>query len=117
LSFNSGKGEADAVSTLIVQSPDGVAHEILSLPGPSAIRFQSWTPDGLDLIYSTQTAASPVPTLWRIPAIGGTPTDLRATVNAPRNLNAVALSPDGRRIAYAAGRTAFEIWTMEGFLR
>jgi hypothetical protein len=59
----------------------------------------------------------PVPTLWRIPAVGGTPKGLMATVNTPRNLNTVTLSPDGRRIAYAAGCTAFEIWTTEGFLR
>jgi serine/threonine-protein kinase len=115
-SLNTGKQEKDIVSSLMVQSPSGNTHELLSLPGPSAIRFQEWTPDGRDVIYSTQTAVSPVPRLWRIPASGGTPRDMMTTVDAPQNLNAVALSPDGRRIAYTAGRTAFEIWTMEGFL-
>ena len=114
-SSNTGKGE-DAASSLSVQSPDGVAHELFSLHGSNTILFQAWAADGGDLIYSSQTAAAPVPRLWRISALGGPPREMMIQLDTPLNADFVAVSPDGRRIAYTAGRTAFEIWTMEGFL-
>jgi len=115
-SSNRGSGPQDGAASLEVQSTDGVRHTLVTLQGRRAILFQAWTPDGRDLIYSSRSDAAPVPRLWRIPAIGGTPKDMLIPLDTPYNLNSVALAPDGRRVAFTAGRTAFEIWTMEGFL-
>jgi hypothetical protein len=68
------------------------------------------------LIYTSRSQASPVPRLWRIPADGGTPTDMMISTDMRTNQFFVTLAPDGRRIAYTAGRSAFEIWVMDNVL-
>lgn len=116
LSSNRGTGPQDGAASLEVQSPDGVRRTLVTMQGRRGILFQAWTPDGRDLIYSSRSEAAPVPRLWRIPAIGGTPQDMLIPLDTPYNLNFVALAPGGRRVAFTAGRSAFEIWSMEGFL-
>lgn len=88
----------------------------MTLPGRRAVLFQGWTGDGRELIYSSRTEASPIPRLWRVPATGGTASDMNVPLDTPHNQNFVALAPDGRCVAHTAGRTAFEIWTLDALL-
>jgi Tol biopolymer transport system component len=54
--------------------------------------------------------------LWLVPLTGGEPKKIGMT---PTGFTSMAVSPDGRHIAYAvtdAGRATTEIWTLENFL-
>ena len=50
--------------------------------------------------------------LWSIPATGGAPRKLNLGVKVKH----LSLHPDGRRIAFTAGKTDGAIWVMENFL-
>ena len=51
--------------------------------------------------------------LWRIPADGGQPQEVGLAMDRLRHLR---VHPDGRRIAFTAGRQTGEMWVMENFL-
>jgi len=57
----------------------------------------SWSPDGTQLVFSR----SPLPTdIWKMNAAGG---DLTPVIETDEHSDAVAWSPDGRRIAFKHG--------------
>lgn len=115
-SSNRGDGPVDGVASLEVRPPGEAPRVLVTLPGRRAVLFQGWTGDGRELIYSSRTEASPIPRLWRIPATGGRAADMNIPLDTPHNQNFVALAPDGRCIAHTAGRTAFEIWSLDALL-
>jgi hypothetical protein len=51
--------------------------------------------------------------VWRIPAEGGEP---QKTELAMEGLRSLRFHPDGKRIAFSAGRQQYEVWVMENFL-
>jgi Tol biopolymer transport system component len=62
-----------------------------------------------------------MPELWVISAQGGEPRKLdlpKSFQNSAMavNLRQPSIHPDGRHIAYTAGRDTSEVWVMENFL-
>lgn len=51
--------------------------------------------------------------MWKIAVQGGKPEKLELTMDTIRPLR---IHPDGRRVAFAAGFPAWEVWVMENFL-
>ena len=51
--------------------------------------------------------------LWRVSAEGGEPRKLDLTAEAIRDL---CVHPDGRHIAYTAGKDRLEVWALDNFL-
>ncbi|MFN2498719.1 MAG: tetratricopeptide repeat protein [Pyrinomonadaceae bacterium] len=79
-----------------------------------------WTPDGQRILFVLrQDPARPdKPSdqtfeLWQVSAAGGEPQRLGLPSERLRDL---ALHPDGKRLAFAAGQTKNEVWVMKNFL-
>jgi len=74
---------------------------------PAYLSLHGWTPDSRALLLARATGSSPYQ-LWRIPVLGGEPTDLRfSLVPTP---NSISLRPDGRQIAYTERVMQHELW-------
>ena len=78
--------------------------------GAAKPRVMSWTPDGRYLDYTVWDERE----LWRVPVAGGDP-ELLEWRGMERQVG-ISFHPDGERIAFHAGKYAFEVWVMEGFL-
>jgi hypothetical protein len=91
------------------------------LAGRSAaqrIQTLAWTPDGRHLLFGMDRAGadasgSAITELWRISSEGGQPQKLELAMDSLRDLR---MHPDGRHIAFVAGRHKGEVWVMENFL-
>jgi Tol biopolymer transport system component len=68
-----------------------------------------WSADGRHLMY--QLGEGDSARLWRVPAQGGEPEPLELILGEQPEF-----SPDGTRIAYDYGESAYEIWVMENYL-
>lgn len=97
---------------LEVQSIGGPPRELVRVKPPNDLRFQMWTPDGQDILYTQWTGpvTSAFP-LWRIAAKGGEPRDTHFAFAGAINLG--SLSPDGRRVAYTERELFWELWIDE----
>lgn len=76
----------------------------------------AWTPDAASILLftakSTRDPADREVTLWSVDANGEVARRLRLAEHVnPANL---AIHPDGRRIAFMAGKARGEVWVMEG---
>ena len=109
----------DLVVVKMIPSAGGALRELIRLEkGENIPGFGPlvWSPDGSQILF-TKGGTSPQGMrfeLWRVPAEGGKPhkTDL-----AMDGLREVRIHPDGRRIAFSAGRPeSAEVWVMENFL-
>jgi Tol biopolymer transport system component len=79
-----------------------------------------WSPDGRYILYFDRTSDKLVPgttkrqsELWRIPVAGGPPERLGLTGNT---MNNPAVSPDGRRLAFADFTDRNGYWVLDNFL-
>jgi Tol biopolymer transport system component len=75
-----------------------------------------WTPDGNQILFGKGTVVPgkrPHIEVWRVPVRGG---KTESTDLAMPRLRDLSIHPDGRRLAFAAGRNEFEVWVMENFL-
>jgi Tol biopolymer transport system component len=75
-----------------------------------------WTPDGESVLFLVVTngADGPVNTLWSVSKAGD---DAEQIADLPDYAGGgVRLHPDGRRIAYRAGRLLGEVWSLDGLL-
>jgi Tol biopolymer transport system component len=81
------------------------------MPFPGSV---AWTPDGLSLLVSKKpNPRSPATELWLVPVQGGEPRKLDLVAD---NLCDVRVHPDGRHIAYTAGKDRQEVWALSNFL-
>jgi Tol biopolymer transport system component len=71
----------------------------------------AWTHDGKHLLFVKQVKKSK-PQLWKISVEGAKPQSL----GSADGLGHLRLHPDGRWIAFTAGRTKRDLWVMENFL-
>jgi Tol biopolymer transport system component len=93
-----------------------LAREVLSVdyegqryPSMSSVQ---WTRDGRYLLYAVWDYESESGRLWRVSVAGGDPepTELVLEGEFPQ------FHPDGRRIAFDYGESAWEIWVMQNYL-
>ena len=99
----------------IVPAVGGKAREVLRLPEAGTFTAAlTWSADGRYVIFSTAGSDQRSQELWRVPAAGGEPQNLGL---AMEGLQEVSAHPDGRRIAFSAGKPGTsEIWVMENLL-
>jgi Tol biopolymer transport system component len=104
-------------NALMVVRADGVARELLRLKESERFygsRTIQWTPDGRYILFVKQANEKAPCELWRIPAEGGQAQNLGV---AMEELDELRVHPDGRRLAFMAGKKdAGEVWVMENFL-
>lgn len=95
--------------TLEVQTLGGTPRELLRVQAPNDLRFQLWTPDGQDILFTRWTGRiTPSFPVWRIAAKGGEPRDTRFAFTGAIHMG--SLSPDGGRIAYTEQELFWELW-------
>lgn len=74
----------------------------------------AWTPDGLSLLFTVKPGPRGSKTeLWLVSAQGGEPRKLDL---AAENIRDLRIHPDGRHIAYTAGKDRLEVWALDHFL-
>lgn len=109
-------GRSLAFSSLVEKS-QGICIKVVAVSGGEArvmAQWQeeqhptvTWEPDGRHVIAATRAG------LWRIPADGRPAQKIETDIKGARD---VAVSPDGRRLAFTAGESKAEVWVMENFL-
>jgi len=78
----------------------------LVLPADMIPRGINWFPDGARLVISASSRKVMTPSLWSASILGGAPRRIRDTADQG------SISPDGSSVAFLAGKSAREIWTM-----
>ena len=92
----------------------GEPHELFRVQEPEWIYVHFWTLDGRQVLFSRiKDFIKMEQELWRIPAEGGEPQKLGLAMD---RLGDLRVHPDGRLIAFTAGKASAEIWVMENFL-
>lgn len=107
---------ADGAAQLVVLPLAGGEPRVV-LDGVNARASADWAPDGQSLVVADHAAADGdddgVFSLVHVPLDGGTPSPLGGEM---KFMQRIQLSPDGRQVAFQAGRQRTEIWVMEQFL-
>jgi len=97
----------------LIPATGGEARDLLRgvpMPFPGSV---AWTPDGLNVLFTERLNPDSKTELWLIPAQGGAPRKLDLAAEAIRDL---CVHPDGRHLAYTAGKDRLEVWALENFL-
>lgn len=102
-------------TTLDVISSGGPARRLLQISGREWIKVVGWAPDSQQILFTRgdKLAGEVSTTLWRISVRGGEPRGIEVGVPV---LHAVRFHPDGKRVAFDAGRRGAEILRLEGLL-
>ncbi len=112
LAFAAGERGSNVLKVL--PADGGEARDVLrgvEMPLPGSV---AWTPDGLSLLFTrTPGPRSSRTELWRVPVQGGEPEKLDL---ADDNIRELRLHPDGRHIAYTAGKDRQQVWALSNFL-
>ena len=69
----------------------------------------AWTPDGAALVFSSEHGDASRPTLWRVPAAGGTP----AHLGLSDGVYDLSISRQGNLLAFAQESDDFDIYRVE----
>ncbi len=82
------------------------------------IRTLAWTPDARHLLFGMEQPAAgaserAMTELWLVPVEGGSPRKMDLSMDSLVDLR---MHPDGRHVAFVAGRHLGEVWVMENFL-
>jgi Tol biopolymer transport system component len=101
----------------VTPAAGGEPRELLRRQPPEGIGDLGWMPDSRRIVYATRTSGEERKfELWRISAEGGEPQSLGLTMEG-LSLYGLSVHPDGRRIAFTAGRPhRNEVWVLENFL-
>ena len=95
---------------MVMPAAGGDPRQVLKLER-AELSGVEWTRDGSQLLFSR--VGEPATEMWRISADGGQPRSLGLNTNQNAR---ISLHPDGKHIAYTAGKTNIEVWVMENFL-
>ena len=103
---------------LLVPVAGGDTQELLRLNRPEGILLSwsvEWMPDSASVLAIKDTGQRRE--LWQVPIAGTPPRKLDIDLTSWANGNSgFAVHPDGRQIAYTAGKNTYEIWALENFL-
>jgi Tol biopolymer transport system component len=102
--------ESKSLAIALMPARGGEPREIASFPDAAAM---DWLPDGKHLLM--RRVGKSGAELWKIAVDGGNAERID-TGGAMAEFGNIRVSPDGRSIAFIAGRTTSEIWEMENFL-
>ena len=105
-----------ASSGLIVPLDGGEPREVIRVNRPASLQgnLVAWSPDGRGIIVRRQLAPESSELLL-VPIDGTTPLKLDVDVSelaAPQ----ISIHPDGKRLAFTAGREITDVWVLENFL-
>jgi Tol biopolymer transport system component len=114
LAFAVRDAQSGSKTLQVVPAAGGEARDLLRgvpMPFPGSV---AWTPDGLSLLFTRTPGPRGSKTeLWLVSAQGGEPRRLDLTAD---NIRELRLHPDGRHIAYTAGKDRQEVWALSNFL-
>jgi Tol biopolymer transport system component len=114
LAFAVHEAESQSRVLKVLPAAGGEARDVLrgvEMPLPGSV---AWTPDGLSLLFTTTPGPRSSRTeLWLVPVQGGEPRKLDLVADNTRDLR---VHPDGRHIAYTAGKDRSEVWALSNFL-
>ena len=116
---------------LLIPVAGGEIRELFRVAQPAAVRDLMWTPDSQSLYFrkgpstvgargrGANATADTRAELWRVPIDGSEARAVEAAIDMDMRLP-VALSPDGRRLAFirsdGGGPVKSEVWKLENFL-
>jgi WD40 repeat protein len=110
-------GQSNQQVLIVIPVAGGVARELHRVGKPGGfLRFASWTPDGTQIlsgITQQDTSLQLKTEYFLVPATGGEPKKIASLMAGITDLS---FNPDGKRIAFAAGRSRSEVWVIENFL-
>lgn len=110
-------GSRGASVLTIVPAGGGAPHDLFSVNLPERLIAQAWSPDSRVIVLTRFAPGSSDPhRVWRIDRARGTPVDMHIGIRGLTGVNALALSSDGRRLAYTEGFVSWEARVMDGFL-
>ena len=92
--------------TIQVRRPDGSLRTLLTAPPGANVAVHAWSADGEYVLFTTG-GPDAVGSLFRVPASGGVPVDLR--VRWVSNPNQASISPDSREIAVTETSVDYEL--------
>jgi Tol biopolymer transport system component len=101
----------------VVDVATGQSRTIHRVDRPASLsNFTEWTPDGQRVLIASSLPSGGAPTLWSIPATGGEAVKLQLRIDRIGGYNSFRIHPDGRRVTFADGEVAQEVWKLEHFL-
>jgi Tol biopolymer transport system component len=110
--------DAKSMAVLLFPTAGGAPRELLRVALSTAIRNgPAWLPDSRGVAILKMPDGDGIrgtPELWLVPIEGGTPRRMDLQMAAETNL--MRVHPDGRRLAYVAGETKYEVLVLENFL-
>lgn len=111
-------GETGVSRLLVREAESGEEIELLQTESPERIAIPTWTADSSRIVFFRKNEKNQVSELWSVKPDGSSlmHTSLSAQHVDGLNLEELSVHPDGRHIAFSAGKTRFEIWSLENFL-
>jgi len=100
-------------------APGGGVRELLRIPPGELVRDLVWAPDGRSLLFTRKPADRSLkgeagwPAVWQVDATTGEVRPLGLKMDRLRDL---AVSPDGRKIAFTTGAPLRYPWIVENYL-
>ncbi len=101
-------GKATGATIAVVGAAGGDARRVLTLPG-GELTDLNWAPGGSRLVVGTRGSSGS--RLWLVSASGDS---MQEIPSPPDRLPGLSFSPDGKQLAYAAGKTTQEVWVLHG---
>jgi Tol biopolymer transport system component len=106
--------EYEATTLNVIPASGGPARLLLRISGQEWMKVVGWAPNSGEILFTRgdKLGGEASTTLWRISAIGGVPSSIETGVPV---LHAIRFHPDGRRVAFDAGRRGAEIRALTVF--
>ena len=110
VAYRTGDGKSNGIEVVPIAGGEPKAIVRATLPN-SVGHFVDWLPDSRRLLLPTRENGRSIMVV--VPMDGGSSVELKLPAGATAPLR---VHPDGRRLSYVSGDSAFEVWTLENFL-